>query len=99
VEDACEPLTTEWLELPWHEDQEKEAPGFDNHCADACLYAWRSTSSYTQPEIEPAEPTTTPEAVRKLAKAAKDKMLLARQKERERALKYGSKPITHQRRA
>ncbi len=99
VASECEPLTAEWLELPWHEDREKEAPGFDNHCADACLYAWRSTTSYTQPEAEYAEPTTTPEAVRKLAKAAKEKMLLERQKERERMAKRGRAPVTLQRRA
>lgn len=91
----CEPLTTEWLELPWHEDREKEASGFDNHCADACLYAWRSTTAFTQPETEYAEPTTTPEAIRKVAKAAKEKLLRDREKERERARKYGGLPVTH----
>jgi hypothetical protein len=96
VESECAPLITEWLELPWHEDREKEASGFDNHCADACLYAWRSTSAYTQPEVENAEPTTTPEAIRKVAKAAKEKLLLERQRERERAGKYGARPVTHQ---
>jgi len=100
VASECEPLSTEWLELPWHENQEKESPGFDNHCADACLYAWRSTFAYTQQEVGPAEPTTTPEAVRKIAKAAKEKLLLERQKERERAAKLGRRPVTHtQRRA
>lgn len=50
----CAELVTEWCELPWTEDRQKEAEGFDNHCADACLYAWRAASAYHEaPEPEP----------------------------------------------
>lgn len=52
----CPELVTEWLELPWKEDHSAEAEGFDNHCADACLYAWRAASAYHE-EPEPPKPT------------------------------------------
>jgi hypothetical protein len=35
VRGNCAPLIDEWAELPWHENGEDEASGFDNHCADA----------------------------------------------------------------
>lgn len=93
----CEPLTTEWLELPWHEDREKEAGGFDNHCADACLYAWRRTHAYTQKEAAIGEPTTTRAAVQKVADDNKRRFLRDREKERERAQRQGRLPVTHRR--
>ncbi len=55
---ACSELVTEWLELPWTEDRSKEAEGFDNHCADACLYAWRAAGAYHEAP-EPPKPTLT----------------------------------------
>jgi hypothetical protein len=97
VASECQPLITEWLELPWHEDREKEASGFDNHCADACLYAWRSTTSFSQPEAEYAEPISTPAALEKQAKERKAKYLRERERERERAQRYGAAPTTHTR--
>lgn len=48
---SAEPLIREWVELPWDEAGQKEAAGFDNHCADACLYAWRAAHAYLE---EPA---------------------------------------------
>lgn len=59
----CSELVTEWLELPWTEDHAKEADGFDNHCADACLYAWRAASAYH--EAAPAPPPTYEEAMKR----------------------------------
>jgi hypothetical protein len=94
----CEPLTSEWLELPWHENQEKEAPGFDNHCADAMLYAWRAAYAWTQKETTPGEPTTTAEAVQKAALKRKEEFLVAREKARKREERKGPLPITHRRR-
>ena len=62
VRAACEPLIKEWLELPWSEDRSKEVEGFDNHCADACLYGWRAACAYLE-EPEEVKPTPgTPEA-------------------------------------
>ena len=91
----CEPLTSEWLELPWHEDREKEAPGFDNHCADAMLYAWRRTHAYNQKPAEEEPDLAQPEVVRKVADENKRKFLKDREKERERAQRYGRLPPTH----
>lgn len=93
----CEPLVTEWLELPWHEDREKEASGFDNHCADACLYAWRRTHAYSQKEAAIGEPLTTPQAVQKVADINKRKFLKDREKDREKAQRFGRLPVTHRR--
>lgn len=94
----CEPLTTEWLELPWHEDREKESAGFENHCADAMLYAWRAAFAYTQKEAEMGEPTTTVEAANKHAARQKAEWLINRQKERDAAKRRGGAlPITHRR--
>ena len=58
---ACGELVTEWLELPWKEDRSAEAEGFDNHCADACLYAWRAASAYH--EVPEPKPPTLDEAM------------------------------------
>ena len=43
---TCGDLTSEWLTLPWGDNRMKEAPGYDNHAADSCLYAWRAASAY-----------------------------------------------------
>jgi hypothetical protein len=91
----CEPLTSEWLELPWHEDREKEASGFDNHCADACLYAWRRTHAYNQKAAEDEPDMDAPEVVRKVATEKKRQFLKDREKERERAQRFGRVPVTH----
>ena len=53
---GCPELVAEWLELPWKEDHSAEAEGFDNHCADATLYAWRAASAYHETP-EPKPPT------------------------------------------
>lgn len=92
----CESLATEWLELPWHEDREREAPGFDNHCADACLYAWREAFAYTQKEAEQGEPLQTNAMVEKAAQKRKAEFLVNRQKERDKMRKRGgAMPVTH----
>lgn len=44
----CKPLADEWSELPWNDARTKEADGFDNHCADSVLYAWRACRSYLE---------------------------------------------------
>jgi hypothetical protein len=93
----CEPLTSEWLELPWDEDRDKEASGFDNHCADACLYAWRRTHAYNQKPL-PTEPDPDTQAgVQRLAERNKVKFLKEREREQERAQRMGRMPVTHRR--
>lgn len=58
---ACAELVTEWQELPWTEDRSREADGFDNHAADACLYAWRAACAYH--EAPPPPPPTRAEVI------------------------------------
>jgi len=52
----CTDLVKEWLELPWTEDHQREADGFDNHCSDATLYAWRAANAFHE-QPKPALPT------------------------------------------
>ncbi len=61
VTGACAPLVAEWLELPWTEDRQKEAEGFDNHCSDAALYAWRATTAFHNVPLDPIPLPGTPE--------------------------------------
>lgn len=60
-------LATEWAELPWTEERDKEADGFANHCADSCLYAWRAAPAYHERE---APPPKTPEELVRAEEAA-----------------------------
>lgn len=47
VASQCEGLLTEWATLPWKDaNREEEAPAFDNHEADAALYAWRECRAW-----------------------------------------------------
>lgn len=41
-------LLREWAQLPWDSEREGPAPGYDDHLADACLYAWRATYGYLE---------------------------------------------------
>jgi hypothetical protein len=61
VRGACEPLTKEWAELPWHESRSKEMGGFDNHCADGALYGWRKCMAFVE---RPKQPPPSLEEVR-----------------------------------
>lgn len=74
----CAELVAEWAELPWTEDHAKEADGFDNHCADATLYAWRAASAYHE-----APPPPRPGADEQ--RAAMEAALWDRAAEEERA--------------
>jgi len=74
----CAELVAEWAELPWTEDHAKEAEGFDNHCADACLYAWRAASAYHEAPPPPG-PTATE------ARAAMERQLWEAAEAEERA--------------
>lgn len=75
---TCAELVAEWAELPWTEDHAKEADGFDNHCADACLYAWRAASAYHEAPPPPG-PTAT------AAREAMERQLWEAAEEEERA--------------
>jgi hypothetical protein len=53
----CPELLAEWAELPWDEARAKEAPGFENHCSDAALYAWRAANAFGEREPDEREVT------------------------------------------
>lgn len=92
--DACKPLEDEWLELPWHDAREAEAPGFDNHCADAALYAWRAAWAHYAPELEAATPLPPDFEGQQIKKAHMERA----RKERERRERFGGAlPVTHRR--
>lgn len=80
VASACADLVGEWQVLPWQEDRQKEADGFDNHAADATLYAWRAASAYH--ESPPPPPPTMAQHV----KATEDRLLEQREQEVEREI-------------
>jgi hypothetical protein len=61
VRDACPDLIDEWSTLPWAENRMKEAPGFPNHAADSCLYAWRAASAFHETPEEKPPALGTPE--------------------------------------
>ena len=50
------PIVDEWQLLQWKDDRKKEDPRYDNHLADACLYAWRESRHYRYA----GEPITPP---------------------------------------
>ena len=49
MREGCE-ILDEWDLLQWDEDRRKEDSRFENHLADACLYAWRESKHYTYRE-------------------------------------------------
>jgi hypothetical protein len=80
VGEDCDDLRKEWLELPWHENRQREADGFANHCADATLYGWRACTGFLE-RAEPAAPAPgTPEAEAQTAMQLRE----ARRREHQR---------------
>jgi len=75
----CLELLDEWSKLPWREDREAEAEGFDNHCSDACLYAWREAVAYFERERPP--PPTREELVRQAERELEEATLAAVERE------------------
>lgn len=67
----CEALVAEWSALVWTEDRRKEAGGFDNHCSDATLYAWRACCAFLE-----REPTTPKILTQQEADALEAKRLI-----------------------
>ena len=54
VEPAEKELIDEWVTLPWADEaQQKEADGFDNHCADGALYGWRACPNFAERAPDP----------------------------------------------
>jgi len=69
VTDPSSPLIGEWINLQWDQDNPgKEHDSYDNHCADACLYAFRKAYSYA---YRPPAPKPLTEEDRVLAAFAR----------------------------
>lgn len=49
----CAPLLAEWSRLTYSDDRTEIPDGQADHCADACLYAWRAARQWYRPEREP----------------------------------------------
>lgn len=54
-------LCSEWAILQYDEDRKKEDERFENHLADACLYAWRESRHYLHKPHEALPTAGTPE--------------------------------------
>lgn len=78
VRGACDPLVTEWQELPWHESRSKEMGGFDNHCADGALYGWRRCVAFVE------RPKAPPPTVEQQLHAEEDALVTALEEEHAR---------------
>lgn len=57
-----EGLIDEWRRLPWDQKGENESSAFDNHLADAVLYAWRACMAYTEEAVSERPPEGSREA-------------------------------------
>lgn len=77
VLDGCEDLVREWTVLPWSPGRAKEAPGFPNHLADACLYGWRAAWAYLETDRQEFKAKTDAEL------EAEEEVRLARELDRE----------------
>lgn len=78
VKPQCLPLIGEWLELPWDPKREVAASGFENHCADGTLYAWRATTAHHANEDDAPAPKGSREALlqeeKRIEQAALDEL-------------------------
>ena len=67
---GCGQLLDEWALVQWTERRDDIDPRFEDHCADATLYAWRACRAWYRPEEEPPSPGS-PEALSREMKALK----------------------------
>ncbi len=56
-------LVAEWNALPWDEEREAPAEDYEDHLADACLYAWRATYGYLESIRKEGPVPGSPEAL------------------------------------
>jgi hypothetical protein len=98
VRDACQPLTSEWSELPWQDTRDKEADGFDNHCADAMLYAWRAAYAFWERPAETRLAEGSPEAIAAKQADERRRFLEGLTRDKNRQRQQGRTPVTHRRR-
>lgn len=93
----CDDLTKEWAELPWHEDRTKESPGFENHCSDATLYAWRAANAFFEKAEDDGPPLPDKEAAQRKHDDSKVRFLEGLRRQRQREERMGRTPATHRR--
>jgi hypothetical protein len=55
-------LIDEWAHLPWDEERELPADGYEDHLSDATLYAWRGACHYLERARQPRPEKGTAEA-------------------------------------
>ncbi len=77
---TCEQLIEEWINIPWHESREREMAGYDNFCANATLYGWRSCWAFLENPAEHKPAKGSPEAI--AAWLAEDEERLAQDEDR-----------------
>lgn len=58
-----EALIAEWNALPWDEEREMPEDGYEDHLADACLYAWRATYHFLEEIRREGPKPGSPEAL------------------------------------
>ena len=59
---TCKDLVDEYTSIYWNEDGTDSAPGSQDHCADAALYAWRDARHWlSKPEPIAPPKRGTPE--------------------------------------
>jgi hypothetical protein len=68
-------LLKEWNTLPWDEERSAPAADYEDHLADACLYAWRETRGYLERARASALQPGSPEALAAEAEAMLDRRL------------------------
>jgi hypothetical protein len=84
VKDQCGPLLEEMDTLPWNEDRSAPEDGFEDHCVDALLYAWRSARAFLEGPEQKGPAPGTPEYYAQpdgYEKAAEEKIRRAKEQD------------------
>jgi Na+/proline symporter len=82
----CRDLIHQWSTLPKHKETGAEVDGFDNHAADATLYAWRESQSFAERDKETEPAINSPEfyaAIERKMKENADRWVLDQQQNTE----------------
>lgn len=86
---ACRPLLDEIQILQWAADKLGEDPRFENHAADAFLYACRALRPWYRPEVEPPKPGTREADELERKRDREQAKKLAKERSRRQWRKYG----------
>lgn len=86
-------LIEEWNTIQWNEERTKEDDRYNNHLADACLYAWRECKAYmseSMPEqTKPRHLLTEKERIQRLAEKEKEDLAKIKKKNNEDSFLFG----------